>query len=123
MTKPSQPATQMPAPPLWVRLAAGLSLLLLLVASSIQAHHVHGEWLSRSEAQVSSHFDPALTGGDEASCALCMAMHSANPSQMQVDARISFSANGHVPSFIDRVAPRVLPFSQFSRPPPRRVRS
>ena len=118
MTKQSQPAAFRTAHPLWMRLVAGLSLLLLLFASSAQANHLHGARLLGPRFQVATHSDSSPWPGDEASCTLCVAMHSALPSGTQVHAGLLQASGCPLASFTDRVALRLLQFSLFSRPPP-----
>ena len=118
MTKQRQHAIAFPAHPLWMRLVAVFGLLLMLVASSAQASHVHGEWTPHTLAQVTSQADAVEWPVDETNCPLCMAMHAALPSGMQAYARSLFVVGCRIASFQDRIASRVLQFSLFSRPPP-----
>ena len=118
MTKQGQHAIVVPAHPFWMRLVAFFGLLLILVASSAQASHVHGEWQSHPLAQVTSHTGAMAWPVDEANCPLCIAMHSALPSGIQAHARSLFVVGCRVSLFQDRIASRMLQFSLFSRPPP-----
>ena len=118
MTKQSQNARFLPSHPLWMRLAAIFSFLLVLVASSAQATHVHGDWLPHSNSQVTVQTDAVLWPADETSCPLCMAMHSAMPTGMHTGIAGLCAVSCRIPSLPERVAWRMLYFSLFSRPPP-----
>ena len=118
MTKQSQYAGFLPTHPLWMRLAAVFSFLLMLVASSAQASHVHGDWLPHTDFQVTVQADAVALPTDETSCPLCMAMHSAMPAGVQANAGGLSFVCCHIFSFPDRIALRTLQFSLFSRPPP-----
>lgn len=118
MTKQSQTARFLPSHPLWMRLAAVFSLLLVLVASSAQATHVHGDWLPHTNSQVTVQTDAVTWPADETSCPLCMAMHSAMPTGTQTGLGSQSVVRSHTSSLPERIAWRMLHFSLFSRPPP-----
>ncbi len=118
MIKQSQSAGFLPAHPLWMRLAAVFSFLLMLVASSAEATHVHGDWLPHTHFGVALQANAVAWPADEANCPLCMAMHSAVPTGVQANAESLSFACCRTPSFPDPIARRMLRFSLFSRPPP-----
>ena len=118
MTKQSERASFLPTHSLWMRIAAVVGLLLVLVASSAQASHVHGTWLPSPSFQVALQTDTVVGPADETSCPLCMAMHSAMPTGMQGRVGVLSVVGCLVSLLPERIAWRVFQFSLFSRPPP-----
>ncbi len=94
------------------------SLVWMLVASSAQAHHVHGDWFGQTKVQVASQTTLHALPEDEADCPLCVAMHSALLSATGFIGQLLFTVDGRVGLLLDRIAWRLLQFSLFSRPPP-----
>jgi len=100
-----------------VRVLAMWCVLLVAAVGTVQAVHIHGEWLPKNAAQVAIPADASQGQGEE-HCPLCVAMHSALPATMQVVPepvqQIAQTLYTHV-----LVAPEKLwSFAMFSRPPP-----
>lgn len=106
-----------PSQPNWMRALATLCLLLVAALGTVQAAHVHGEWLPRADAHVSAPV-AASQGQGEERCLLCVAMHTALRATLQV-----------LPEPVQEIAPRLSAllvdrpqrrwsFTMFSRPPP-----
>ena len=103
--------------PKWIRTLALLCVVLVGFISTVEAVHIHGEWLPKNAACVKM---PAAAsqGQGEEHCPLCVAMHSALPVTIQVapEAVQEFAQPfaAHAPA-----APQKLwSFATFSRPPP-----
>jgi hypothetical protein len=100
-----------------VRVLAMWCVLLVAAVGTVQAVHIHGEWLPKNAAQVAIPTDASQGQGEE-HCPLCVAMHSALPTTMQVVPapvqQVTQALYTHV-----LVAPEKLwSFAMFSRPPP-----
>jgi hypothetical protein len=103
--------------PQWVRVLAMWCVLLVAAVGTVQAVHIHGEWLPKNAARVTIPADASQGQGEE-HCPLCVAMHSALPVTMQVVPepvqQVTQALYTHV-----LVAPEKLwSFAMFSRPPP-----
>ena len=57
-------------------------VLLVAAIGTVQAVHIHGQWLPKNAAQVAIPTDASQGQGEE-HCPLCVAMHSAMPSTPQ----------------------------------------
>jgi len=110
------------AQPTWLRRIAVLCLLLVAFSGSAQAVHVHGQWLPHQQTQVDIAVDSSQTPG-EASCPLCMAMHSALPVAAAVPATELVAGKPmRITAAADRVPDEAWHFARFSRPPPAELR-
>ena len=67
-----------PAHPQWIRTVAMLCMLLMGAIGTVQAVHIHGDWLPLNAAHVSLPADGSQGQGEE-HCPLCVAMHSTLP--------------------------------------------
>lgn len=104
--------------PLWMRWLAAACLLLVSVASTAQAVHIHGQWLPHGKAQVHAPVEATSTPGGDVHCSLCVAMHSALPGTVVVaPAPSPLSALPLAELQTSRPDAR-WPFAMFSRPPP-----
>ncbi len=106
--------------PRWIRALALVFALVVGGVSTVEAAHIHGEWLPQSAATVKG---PALAsqGQGEEKCPLCVAMHSALPANTTV---VPEPVEQVAQAFTARVvdAPqRLRSFAMFSRPPPAMV--
>ena len=90
---------------------------MVAAVGTVQAVHIHGEWLPKNAAQVAIPADASQGQGEE-HCPLCVAMLSALPVTMDV-----------VPEPVQQVAQtlythvlvtpeKLWSFAMFSRPPP-----
>jgi hypothetical protein len=104
--------------PLWLRVLAFACLLLTVGASSVQAIHIHGQWLPQSAIHVGAAPDGSQTPGDEEHCALCMAMHSALPVATHVEVLRLALVECAVVQAVDRAPETQWHYAMFSRPPP-----
>ena len=104
--------------PYWIRLLATACLLLVGLASSVEAVHIHGDWLPHHAAQVGTQADGSQVPGGEEHCPLCVAMHSTLPVAAKVaPVRLVLVAVKAV-SVVDRLPNSQWHFARFSRPPP-----
>lgn len=101
-----------------MRLITCACLLLVVAASSVQAIHIHGQWLPQRAAHLTAPPDGSQTPGGEANCPLCMAMHTAMPTVAQValprmelvECKV-MQAKNHAPETLWH-------YATFSKPPP-----
>ena len=106
------------AQPTWLRTMALLCLLLVAFSSSAQAVHVHGQWLPHQQTQVDIAADTSQSQS-EASCPLCVAMHSTLPVAATIPATEMVADEPmRVVAVADRVPDETWHFARFSRPPP-----
>jgi hypothetical protein len=99
-----------------------LCVLVVGGISTVEAVHVHGEWLPKNTAVVTS---PAIAsqGQGEEHCPLCVAMHSTLPATLQVvpepvqESATLFTTSALIASR------RRWSFAMFSRPPPFTMRT
>lgn len=93
-------------------------LLLVIVASSVQAIHIHGQWLP----QKAAHYTPPPSGsqvpGGEEHCPLCMAMHSAMPVAAHVEVIRLVLVECKVLLAVGHAPETQWHYAMFSRPPP-----
>lgn len=105
-------------PSLWLRWVTFAGILLILLASTAQASHIHSDWLPHQPGQLEAQADGASLPGSEAACPLCVGMHSALTSSQ------GSGAIGEAPTeqrFFTSVTYDGLGeqyFQLFSRPPP-----
>ena len=105
------------APSLWMRWLALVSLLIIVVASSAQAAHIHGDFLPHHEPHAATQ-NQSPQAGDEASCPLCVAMHSALPTSANFQATIQLPVTSPAVEVLSRASSPDWHFTLFSRPPP-----
>ena len=101
-----------------MRAVAACSFLLVLLASSAQATHLHGNWLPHRGAQVSLWEDAEQGSGSDAPCPLCVAMHSALPTAARAGTQTLLQISFLTAACADRLVPRLVCYSLFGRPPP-----
>lgn len=101
-----------------LRVLALACLLLVAVASSVEAVHVHGRWLPQQAAQAGAAADGSQLPGGEDHCPLCVAMHSALPVQVHVEPVRLLLVDCKAVQGIDREPESAWHFAMFSRPPP-----
>ena len=92
-------------------------VLVVGSVSTLEAAHIHGEWLPGKTATLKS---PALSsqGQGEERCPLCVAMHSALPVSRQVAPEpLEEVAQAFAVHPVD-ASQRQWSFAMFSRPPP-----
>ena len=104
--------------PLWLRVLAFACLLLVAGASTVEAVHVHGEWLPHHAAQVGAAADGSQLPGGEEHCPLCVAMHSALPVAAHVAPARLEMVQCRLAQAVDRASESTWHFAMFSRPPP-----
>jgi hypothetical protein len=102
---------------LGARIAAWLCLLIVAVASTAQAVHVHGGGFPSRNASI-RHVDARARRGAESKSPLCVAMHSAMPAAVghavvPIALEITETTPGQLP-----FVPELQHFAGFSRPPP-----
>jgi hypothetical protein len=104
--------------PLWLRALALACLFLVVGASSVQAVHIHGQWLPNHAVQVGAAADGSQLPGGEDHCPLCVAMHSALPVAAHVEPTRLVLVECRAVRGIDRAPESAWHFAMFSRPPP-----
>jgi hypothetical protein len=103
---------------LWKRWVALVALLFAGVVGTVQAVHIHGQWLPHATHELHAPaLDPQSLGGEE-HCPLCVAMHSTLPvalelSPVPIAVHVVLPAETEVPAPSSR-----WHFAMFSRPPP-----
>lgn len=103
--------------PLWLRLLTLACLLLVVGASTVDAVHIHGEWLPHHSSQVGAAADGSQLPGED-NCPLCVAMHSALPMVARVGAVRVVLVDCKLAQGVDRAPETMWHFAMFSRPPP-----
>lgn len=104
--------------PLWLRVLAFACLLLVSGASSVQAVHIHGQWLPQKAVQVGAAADGSQLPGGEEHCPLCVAMHSALPVSAHLEPTRLVLVECRLVQSVDRAPEAAWHFAMFSRPPP-----
>jgi hypothetical protein len=104
--------------PLWLRTLAFACLLLVAGASTVQAVHIHGQWLPDHAQKVGATADGSQLPGGEDHCPLCVAMHSALPVSAHVESARLVLVESNVVLGVDRAPESAWHFAMFSRPPP-----
>jgi len=118
LTKRAQRGAGEQTHPLWLRVLTLACLLLVVGASSVQAIHIHGQWLPQNAIHAGSLPNgPQGTGGEE-HCPLCMAMHSALPVAAHVDVVLLTLVECKAVQALDHSPQTLWHFAMFSRPPP-----
>ena len=103
--------------PLWLRLLTLACLLLVAGASTVDAVHIHGEWLPHHAAQVGAAADGSQLPAED-NCPLCVAMHSALPAVARVEPGRVVLVERRPAQRVDRAPATTWHFAMFSRPPP-----
>ncbi|MES2392488.1 MAG: hypothetical protein V4555_12665, partial [Acidobacteriota bacterium] len=89
---------------LWMRTLAMACVLVIGLASSAQAVHVHGEFLPQNAAKARTPVDASQIPGGEINCPLCVAMHSALPSALGSASLHAVMVESREATSTDRVA-------------------
>jgi hypothetical protein len=104
--------------PLRLRAINLACLLLVLVASCLQAAHIHGDWLPHHSVQLEKAATSGELPGSEETCPLCVAMHSALPFSARV-ALVSLTVvEVRIMLVTDRLPNGQWHYARFGRPPP-----
>jgi hypothetical protein len=106
-----------PAHPQWIRTVAMLCMLLMSAVGTVQAVHIHGDWLPQNAAHVSLPADGSQGQGEE-HCPLCVAMHSTLPVTMVVAPAPLLEAAQPLSTRVLIAPQKLWSFAMFSRPPP-----
>jgi hypothetical protein len=93
-------------------------LLLVAGASSVQAVHIHGQWLPDHAQKAGPAADASQLPGGEDHCPLCVAMHSALPVSAHLQAGRLLLLESATALVVDRAPECAWHFAMFSRPPP-----
>ena len=101
-----------------MRLLALACMLLVGVASSAQAAHIHGQWLPDHAQKLGAPADASQLPGGEEHCPLCVAMNSALPVAQRVAPIHLVVCETRVATAADRAPDALWHFALFSRPPP-----
>jgi hypothetical protein len=101
-----------------MRVLAYACLLLVIGASSVQAVHIHGQWLPQRAAQVVPAADGSQLPGGEDRCPLCVAMHSALPVSTHLEPARLVLVECRPAQAVDHTPDAAWHFAMFSRPPP-----
>jgi hypothetical protein len=109
------------AHPLWLRVLTFACLLLVVGASSVQAIHIHGEWLPQNAVHAGSLPDGSQVPGGEEHCPLCVVMHSALPVAAHVDVLRLVLVECKVVQAVNHAPETLWHYAMFSRPPPVRT--
>jgi hypothetical protein len=107
-----------PTHPLWLRVLALACLLVVGTVSTVQAVHIHGEWLPTGAHRAGLPADASQVPGGEEHCPLCVAMHSALPTALQMAPEPALVAEADVVEQAMPAAETHWHFAMFSRPPP-----
>jgi hypothetical protein len=100
-----------------MRVLAMLCVLLVAAVSTVQAVHVHGEWLPKNAPRASVPADASQGQGEE-HCPLCVAMHSALPVTLQVVPEPVQEIAQTLTARVLAAPEKLWSFAMFSRPPP-----
>lgn len=103
--------------PLWLRVLTLACLLLVAGASTVDAVHIHGQWLPHHAAQAGAAADGSQMPSED-NCPLCVAMHSALPVSAELGPVQMLLVAGSLVQGSDRAAESSWQFAMFSRPPP-----
>jgi hypothetical protein len=101
-----------------MRTLALVCLLLVAVASSVQAVHIHGEWLPKATAHAHAQSDAQQGPGGEEHCPLCVAMHSALPASSAITVVSAALTASKIAPLAGVTPESPWHFAAFSRPPP-----
>jgi hypothetical protein len=93
-------------------------LALVVGASSVQAIHIHGQWLPQKAIRAAAPPSGAQVPGGEEHCPLCMAMHSALPVSAHVQVIRLVMVECKVLQAVSHAPETQWHYAMFSRPPP-----
>ena len=94
-----------------------LCVALMAAIGTAQAVHIHGEWLPQNALHVTVPADASQGQGEE-HCPLCVAMHSALPTTMQVVPEPVQQVTQRLYTHVLVTPEKLWSFAMFSRPPP-----
>lgn len=104
--------------PQWIRAVALFCLLLIGAVGTVEAVHIHGEWLPHKAAELHAPpVNPGLPGGEE-HCPLCVAMHATLPVPMLTTPLPPMWATALPVERVVAGYESQWHFAMFSRPPP-----
>jgi hypothetical protein len=86
--------------------------------SSVQAIHIHGQWLPNNSAKATAPADASQLPGGEEHCPLCVAMHSTLPVSTRVEPVRLVAVGIRIAQVVDHAPDSHWHFALFSRPPP-----
>ncbi|MFP5232085.1 MAG: hypothetical protein ACLGQX_05575 [Acidobacteriota bacterium] len=103
---------------LWMRAITFACLLLVTAASSLQAVHIHGQWLPRRAAHLTALPDGSQVPGGEENCPLCMAMHTAMPAAARIELPHPELVECKEMQAKDHLPETLWHYATYSKPPP-----
>jgi hypothetical protein len=103
-----------------VRTLAFACLLFIAVVGTVQAVHIHGQWLPGKAAMAGAPADASQLPGGEEHCPLCVAMHSTLPVSNRVQPVRLVVVESRALPLVGRAPEAQWHFAMFSRPPPPR---
>ena len=106
------------AHPLWLRVLTLACLLLVVAASSVQAIHIHGQWLPQSAVHAESQPSGSQVPGGEEHCPLCVVMHSALPVSSHLEVLQLVLVECRAVQAVNHAPETLWHYAMFSRPPP-----
>ena len=118
MIKRAQRGAGEQAHPLWMRVLTLACLLLVVGASSVQAIHIHGEWLPQNAIHAGSLPNGSQAPGGEEHCPLCVAMHSALPVAAHANTFLLTLVECKLVQALNHAPETQWHYAMFSRPPP-----
>lgn len=101
-----------------MRVLALAGLLLVGAVSSVQAVHIHGQWLPHPGAMAGAPADASQLPGGEEHCPLCVAMHSTLPVSNRIQPVRLVVVECRTLPVTGRAPETPWHFAMFSRPPP-----
>lgn len=93
-------------------------VLLVVGVSFAAAVHMHGQWLPKNAITAAAMPDSSQIPVGEASCPLCMVMHSTLPAAAHVELLQSVLVECKVVQAVDHAPETLWHYAMFSRPPP-----
>ena len=93
-------------------------LLLVVAASSVQAIHIHGQWLPQNAQHAGTMPDGSQVPGGEEHCPLCVVMHSALPVAAQLEVLQLVLVECKPVQAVNHAPETLWHYAMFSRPPP-----
>ena len=103
---------------MWMRVLTLACLLLGVGASSVQAIHIHGEWLPQNAIHAGSLPNGSQAPGGEEHCPLCVAMHSALPVAAHANTFLLTLVECKLVQALNHAPETQWHYAMFSRPPP-----
>jgi len=97
-------------------------VLMIGGISTAEAVHIHGQWVPKNTAHLTTPADAAQGQGEE-HCPLCVAMHSALPVSLQVVPEPVEEVAQALTAHTLAVPEKLWSFAMFSRPPPSAART